>query len=216
MASSLRNLLSLHRMCTRQRLSVVSSAEPSSSRILARSFSRSCAAASAPASSKSKPLSILEDDDAEIDLSEDNEVVNGARPGTPPVHSRKPPPNATPEEWRKHREAIKKRFPDGWSPPRKISRDAMDGLRQLYNLNPETFTTQVLAEKFRISPEAVRRILKSKWEPSQKKKEKLVLREKEHRKQVKTQRTGKIKAETLPFAKEEKVARPKRDRLTMV
>ena len=42
----------------------------------------------------------------------------------------------------------------------------MDGLRAMRALDPETFTTSVLAERFRISPEAVRRILKSKWEPT--------------------------------------------------
>lgn len=42
----------------------------------------------------------------------------------------------------------------------------MDGLRELHKLDPEKFSTPVLAERFRISPEAVRRVLKSKWEPS--------------------------------------------------
>ncbi|EDR08216.1 uncharacterized protein LACBIDRAFT_148118, partial [Laccaria bicolor S238N-H82] len=72
-------------------------------------------------------------------------------------------------EWKAHRETIRKEFPGGWSPPRKLSREAMDGLRQLHHHDPEKFTTPLLAEKFRISPEAVRRILKSKWEPSREK-----------------------------------------------
>jgi hypothetical protein len=32
--------------------------------------------------------------------------------------------------------------------------------------DPERFTTPVLAENFKVSPEAIRRILKSKWQPS--------------------------------------------------
>jgi len=42
----------------------------------------------------------------------------------------------------------------------------MDGLRELHKFDPVKFSTPVLAERFRISPEAVRRILKSKWEPT--------------------------------------------------
>ncbi|EMD35540.1 hypothetical protein CERSUDRAFT_37972, partial [Gelatoporia subvermispora B] len=65
-----------------------------------------------------------------------------------------------------HRETIKKDFPEGWAPPRKLSREAMEGLRQMHKMDPEIYTTPVLAAKFRISPEAVRRVLKSKWQPS--------------------------------------------------
>lgn len=83
-----------------------------------------------------------------------------------------------PEEWRRHRRALKDAHPDGWSPPKKLSREAMDGLRIMHAQNPDVFTTPILAEKFRISPEAVRRILKSKWEPTREKKQKLAIREK--------------------------------------
>ncbi|KAJ6588755.1 hypothetical protein B0H19DRAFT_893515, partial [Mycena capillaripes] len=67
--------------------------------------------------------------------------------------------------WTAHRAALKSAFPGGWDPPRKLSREAMDGLRQLHRVDPERFTTPVLAERFRVSPEAVRRILKSRWAP---------------------------------------------------
>ncbi|KZP15307.1 hypothetical protein FIBSPDRAFT_705925, partial [Athelia psychrophila] len=69
-------------------------------------------------------------------------------------------------DWRRHARVIKEAFPSGWQPPKKLSRDAMEGLRLLHKQNPDIFTTPVLAEKFRISPEGVRRVLKSKWEPS--------------------------------------------------
>jgi hypothetical protein len=72
-----------------------------------------------------------------------------------------------PEQVAKHRAAMKEAFPDGWNPPRKISREAMDGLRALHAHNPEQFSTPVLANKFKISPEAVRRILKSRWVPTE-------------------------------------------------
>jgi len=57
----------------------------------------------------------------------------------------------------------------------------MEGVRQLHHLDPRMFPTPVLAERFRISPEAVRRILKSKWEPTKEQKAKFAEREKERR-----------------------------------
>jgi hypothetical protein len=59
----------------------------------------------------------------------------------------------------------------------------MDGLRHLHRFDPHTFTSPILAEKFKISPEAVRRILKSKWEPTREKRIKLVERERDEREQ---------------------------------
>ena len=85
----------------------------------------------------------------------------------PPIHriSKKAIRNPTPVAARLHRERMKRSFPEGWSPPHKLSRQAMDGLRVLHMHDPETFSTPMLAERFRISPEAVRRILRSNWEP---------------------------------------------------
>ncbi|KAJ7634746.1 hypothetical protein FB45DRAFT_473405 [Roridomyces roridus] len=105
--------------------------------------------------------SILDDDSTPVDLSEDNDAVNGVRRRYSEQRQQEP----TPDAWQTHRKTIQENFPAGWNPPRKLSRDAMEGLRQLHRLNPQTFTTPVLAERFRISPEAVRRILKSRWEP---------------------------------------------------
>ncbi|KAI0035482.1 hypothetical protein K488DRAFT_23211, partial [Vararia minispora EC-137] len=85
--------------------------------------------------------------------------------------------SSAPQEWKRHREKMKKAFPDGWNPPRKLSRDGMDSLRDLHALNPAMFTTAVLADRFMISPEAVRRILKAKWQPSDERREKLLDRE---------------------------------------
>lgn len=76
---------------------------------------------------------------------------------------------------------MKERFPEGWHPTRKLSREAMEALRSLHALDKGTFTTPVLANKFKISPEAVRRILRSKWEPSKEKRAKLADRERRDR-----------------------------------
>ncbi|KAG6831706.1 hypothetical protein H0H87_004362 [Tephrocybe sp. NHM501043] len=124
-----------------------------------------------------RPRSILDDDDVPVDLSEDEDAVNGVRPNTPPLHMRTPSKKATPEEFKIHREAIKKNFPGGWAPPRKLSREAMEGVRQMHRLDPEKFNTPFLADKFKISPEAIRRILKSRWEPPREKRLKLAERE---------------------------------------
>jgi hypothetical protein len=98
------------------------------------------------------------------------------QPPTPHI-SKKAMCKPTPVAARTHRERMKSRFPEGWSPPHKLSRQAMDGLRVLHMHDPETFSTPMLAERFRISPEAVRRILRSKWEPSPEQKARLLRRE---------------------------------------
>jgi hypothetical protein len=53
-----------------------------------------------------------------------------------------------------------------WNPRKKLSPDTMEGIRHLHQTQPDKFTTPVLAEHFKVSPEAIRRILKSKWQPS--------------------------------------------------
>ena len=131
-----------------------------------------------------RPRSILEDDDAVIDLSEDNEAVNGANPNTPPPHLRRPSGKPTPHEHKAHRETIRKEFPQGWAPPRKLSREAMDAVRHLHRLDPEKFNTPTIADKFKISPEAVRRILKSKWEPSAERRAALAIKERKQREEI--------------------------------
>lgn len=129
-----------------------------------------------------RPKALLEDDEAPIDLSEDNDAVNGVQHSSLPykTHSRNP----TPLEVAKHREAIRKSFPQGWSPPRKLSREAMDIVRQLHRTDPETFSTPILAERFRISPEAVRRILKSKWEPTAEKRTAMIVQERKQKEEL--------------------------------
>ncbi|EPT02306.1 hypothetical protein FOMPIDRAFT_1022925 [Fomitopsis schrenkii] len=116
-----------------------------------------------------------------------------------PIIKRKPgqlPP--TPAQAKAHREAMKKAYPDGWSPQRKLSRQGMDALRALHATDPETFTTPLLAGQFHISPEAVRRILKSKWEPTKEERVRLAERERRYRedwkKKKRTEEAGKLKA----------------------
>lgn len=77
-----------------------------------------------------------------------------------------PKPQKKAEEWEIQKGALKRKFPDGWAPAKKLSPDAMEGIRHLHHIDPDKFTTPVLAAEFKVSPEAIRRILKSKWRPS--------------------------------------------------
>ncbi|KAI0426619.1 hypothetical protein F5Y09DRAFT_318430 [Xylaria sp. FL1042] len=70
------------------------------------------------------------------------------------------------EHWKIQKAALKEKFPEGWRPRKRLSPDALDGIRALHAQFPEQYTTEVLARNFEVSPEAVRRILKSKWTPS--------------------------------------------------
>ncbi|KAK3683666.1 hypothetical protein B0T22DRAFT_483491 [Podospora appendiculata] len=70
------------------------------------------------------------------------------------------------ETWRAQKAALKEKFPEGWNPRKKLSPDALAGMKALHQQFPEEYTTEVLANKFEVSPEAIRRILKSKWTPS--------------------------------------------------
>ncbi|KAL5003582.1 hypothetical protein BDV10DRAFT_155380 [Aspergillus recurvatus] len=83
---------------------------------------------------------------------------------TPTNTAPKPPKKR--EAWQIQKEVLKRKFPAGWAPPKKLSPDAMEGIRHLHHIAPGQFTTAVLAEEFKVSPEAIRRILRSKWRPS--------------------------------------------------
>ncbi|KAL2001083.1 hypothetical protein VTN02DRAFT_2250 [Thermoascus thermophilus] len=71
------------------------------------------------------------------------------------------------EGWQIQKAALKEKFKEGWAPPKKLSPDALDLIRHLHSTAPDQFTTPVLAEQFKVSPEAIRRILKSKWRPTE-------------------------------------------------
>jgi hypothetical protein len=77
------------------------------------------------------------------------------------------PPTVKKEPWQVQKEALQKKFgSEGWNPRKKLSPDTIDGIRALNQQYPDKYPTPVLAEKFKVSAEAIRRILKSKWRPS--------------------------------------------------
>ncbi|KAG8957261.1 Required for respiratory growth protein 9 mitochondrial [Tulasnella sp. 419] len=97
----------------------------------------------------------------------------------------------TPRQWLAHRERMKHKYPEGWNPTRKLSREAMDGIRMMHAHDPFVHNTAALAHHFEISPEAVRRILKSRWRPDEGKLRKLEERQEmvsEERKQLRAER----------------------------
>jgi Neugrin len=84
--------------------------------------------------------------------------------GTQDKPPRSPP---TPKEpWQIQKQALQEKFgSEGWNPRKKLSPDTIDGIRALHEQYPDKYPTPILAEKFKVSAEAIRRILKSKWRP---------------------------------------------------
>ena len=56
--------------------------------------------------------------------------------------------------------------PESWSPKRKLSREAIEGVRLLHAKDPAHFSVKALSERFGVSVEGMRRILHSSWQPS--------------------------------------------------
>lgn len=78
-------------------------------------------------------------------------------------NDKKKNPDDLPEYIKRKRTLQKKHGNTPWNPKRRLSREDMDKLRQLKEIFPN-YKTIDLSKIFRISPEAVRRILKSKFE----------------------------------------------------
>ncbi|KAF2214915.1 hypothetical protein CERZMDRAFT_95295 [Cercospora zeae-maydis SCOH1-5] len=71
------------------------------------------------------------------------------------------------EPWQRDKSALKQKFGEkAWAPRKRLSPDSLDGIRALHASDPGTYTTKMLSQHFEVTPEAIRRILKSKWKPS--------------------------------------------------
>lgn len=85
------------------------------------------------------------------------------------VHRRSSHFHQQPQTWEVQKRALLKKFGSaGWSPRKRLSPDVLENVRALNSQSPDKYTTAVLAEQFEVSPEAIRRILKSKWRPNEK------------------------------------------------
>ncbi|SCU96337.1 LAME_0F15918g1_1 [Lachancea meyersii CBS 8951] len=70
-------------------------------------------------------------------------------------------------DWKRQKLALNRKFEgQQWSPKKKLSREQMESLRLLKQQFPKMTASQ-LGEHFQVSPEVVRRILKSKWTPDE-------------------------------------------------
>ena len=68
--------------------------------------------------------------------------------------------------WQVQKDALYRKFgSEGWSPRKRLSPDALGGIRALHAQYPEKYNTAVLSDQFKVSPESIRRILKSTWTP---------------------------------------------------
>lgn len=76
-------------------------------------------------------------------------------------------PAAEPD-WRAQKQALRTKLAgERWLPNKRLSPDAIEGIRLMHGQFPDKFSTPVLADQFAVSPEAIRRILKSKWRPNE-------------------------------------------------
>ena len=71
------------------------------------------------------------------------------------------------EAWQIQKDALDRKFGEtGWQPRKRLSPDALEGIRTLHASDSAVYNTPMLADHFQVTPEAIRRILKSKWRPS--------------------------------------------------
>ncbi|KAK5707358.1 Required for respiratory growth protein 9 mitochondrial [Elasticomyces elasticus] len=72
------------------------------------------------------------------------------------------------DPWELQKDALVHKFGEtGWQPRKRLSPDTLDGIRALHASDPASYSTEMLSEHFKIAPEAIRRILKSKWRPNE-------------------------------------------------
>lgn len=71
------------------------------------------------------------------------------------------------EDWQIQKSANLAKFGDTtWQPRKRLSPDTLEGIRALHASNPAVYSTEILSSQFAVSPENIRRILKSKWRPN--------------------------------------------------
>ncbi|EKD12800.1 uncharacterized protein L3040_006954 [Drepanopeziza brunnea f. sp. 'multigermtubi'] len=70
------------------------------------------------------------------------------------------------ERWMIEKQAIKEKYPEGYMPMKRLSPDAIAGIRALNAQQPDYYTVQMLSKEFEVTPEAIIRILRTKWRPN--------------------------------------------------
>lgn len=75
--------------------------------------------------------------------------------------------NSSLPAWKAQKIATSKKLKgQRWNPPKKLSREEMEGVRLIKTQFPQLNVRQ-LGQQFKVSPEVVRRILSSKWRPTE-------------------------------------------------
>ncbi|SCU98387.1 LAMI_0F14400g1_1 [Lachancea mirantina] len=70
-------------------------------------------------------------------------------------------------EWKRQKFALKEKLGNQeWKPLKKLSREQMESVRLLKRQFPDMSAKQ-LGDQYKVSPEVIRRILKSTWEPTE-------------------------------------------------
>ena len=115
----------------------------------------------------SKPRKAKAENKALVTTTTTSKKLNSLKPTIKPVETT-PVQSNKKEPWQSYKAALKEKFGEqAWSPRKRISPDALAGIRALRTNQPDVYTTDRLAEHFKMSPEAIRRILRSKWQPNE-------------------------------------------------
>ncbi|TID24009.1 hypothetical protein E2P81_ATG02317 [Venturia nashicola] len=82
--------------------------------------------------------------------------------------SRSDGPFAKREPWMIQKEAVKRKIGgEAWAPPKRLSPDTLEAIRTMHKSDPDKFSTPILARQFKQSPEVIRRILRTRWQPNE-------------------------------------------------
>lgn len=84
-----------------------------------------------------------------------------------------------------------------WNPTKKLNRQRLQDMKNIAEMAPHLRTID-LANMFKVSPEAVRRILKSQWVPNEVDEDKLVQRMERKRSQIREARQHQTRNEQRP------------------
>jgi len=85
-----------------------------------------------------------------------------------PARDRRPQLSQKRDPWQSQKAALESKFGEtGWQPRKRLSPDTLEGIRALHASDQAAYSTETLSEHFKVAPEAIRRILKSKWRPSE-------------------------------------------------
>ena len=95
-------------------------------------------------------------------------LKSGKNEGKSGTESPRSEPKRERENWQIQKSALANKFGTaGWQPHKKLSPDTISGIKALHASDPASYSTATLSQHFEVSPEAIRRILRSKWRPSE-------------------------------------------------